>query len=365
MSIVIQTREPLTSIRRWETLAAMRDPSHGVGAAFVGLLFATGCSASQPAIVDPQQPAAPAAKGQPLAASQIVICPEGSTYNVAQNNCLATTSVIASGPPTAASTAVASPQADSGVSVRCSFRNGWVSVMPVAAYPSDDSFLMQALIGLTEEPSFWTNQPEFAALGKYAARRCTDQETQFALPAGEYYVLAGEAGTFSRKGRYDRNGLRRRVRLAPQSAQSISIAPSDLTMTWNCISCPFVSFIDPSSGRLLPAFVVLANRNSPARRGTDRIEVRSVPVRNGRIRLRVAEVDHEISHLDQLVLEVDGRTVVPSRGGASSALARPDAVAVSLSRGTQILVDYDLGGVSDGSVDLVVVAHGYYEPTID
>ena len=126
--------------------------------------------------------------------------------------------------------------------------------------------------------------------------------------------MVGESGTFSRKGTYDRNGYRRRLRASPGSPQNITVKQSDLTLTWNCISCPFVSFFDPAHGSYLPATVVLAYRNSIRRKGTDRVLVENVPVRDGRIRLRVAEAEQEISHLDQLIVEVNGSLLMPVKG---------------------------------------------------
>jgi hypothetical protein len=323
-----------------------------------------GCGGANASMVDPQQPALSqpgAPKGAPLRPAQIVICPDGSSYDPTHNQCVATSPLTPPAPT--APTKPARPSGSGSVAVRCAFRDGWVSVLPVDAYPSDDSFLMQALIGLSDEPSFWQSQSEYADLEPYAARKCTDQQQRFEVDAGDYFVLVGEANTFQRRGRYDRNGYRRRMHVSPGAPTDLTVRESDLTLTFNCISCPFVSFVDGATNRFLPAFVVLAYRNSPARRGTDRVKVRSVPVSNGRIRLRVAEADHEVSHLDQLVIEVAGNRLAPLPGGSQSALAQSDGVGVQMRRGTQITVEYEVAGMRDGAVDVEVVASGYYEPT--
>jgi hypothetical protein len=221
--------------------------------------------------------------------------------------------------------------------------------------------LMQGLIGLTQEPSFWTTNTDFASLSKYAAKRCTQQATRFTLPAGDYFVVVGEADTFQQRGAYEKNGMRRRVSVRTGTPISIQVRSQDLTHAWFCISCPFVSFLDPQTGRYLPAFVVLANRRAASLRGTDRVQVRGVPVRNGRIQLRVAEAEHELTHLDQLVLEVNGHTLLPDRS-ANSALASADNIQVDIGQGKQITADYYVEGIADGLVDVTVVATGHYEP---
>lgn len=316
-----------------------------------------GCGGSAGAAPDPQEPAPPAVKGQPLRAAQIVICPDGSSYDTIHNTCVASGSI--SGPP-ASSRSPTSRENTASASIRCSFQNGWVSLVPVDAYPSDDTFLMQALIGFAQEPAFWQSQSEYADLEPYAARRCSESPETFELPAGEYFVLVGETDTFNRRGSYGRNGHRRRIRLG-SSPQEITIRRSDLNLTWSCISCPFVSFLDPATGRWLPAFVVLAYRDSSSKRGTDRVRVEHVPVHNGRITLRVAEAEREVTQLDQLVIEAGGNLLLPVRGGRSSALASIDGVGVQMAPGTQIDVQYELPGMGDGFVDIHVIAHGHYD----
>lgn len=292
--------------------------------------------------------------------SQIVICPDGATYDPTHNTCLATGAITAG--PARASAEAAAPVANSSINVRCTFRDGWVSVLPADAYPNDDTFLMQALIGFAQDPDFWQGQSEYSALERFAARRCADAGQKFDLASGDYFIVVGQSGTYSRKGSYDRNGYRRRVRVAAGIPQIITLRQADLTVTWSCISCPFVSFVDSSTGRYLPAIVVLAWRNSPSRRGTDKVLVERVPVRDGKLRLRVAEAEQEVSHIDQLVLEVGGNVLLPLKGGERSALAAIDGVGVDMAHGTEITVEYSVPGMKDGTVDVHVIAHGYYDP---
>src|SRR4030095_5740957 len=96
---------------------------------------------------------------------QVVICPDGSKWDEAAHGCIATQAIE----PVAAEPAPPPPACGAAsISVRCNFQNGWVAVMPVDAYPADESFLMQALIGFTEEPSFWRGIPAYRALHRFA-----------------------------------------------------------------------------------------------------------------------------------------------------------------------------------------------------
>ncbi len=245
------------------------------------------------------------------------------------------------------------------VDVSCAFPQGWVALLPAGKYPKDDQFLMQALIGLTDDPSFWGGLAEYRSLHPYAARRCTPSPVRFDVAPGDYFVLAGEAGTFSARGTYDKNGVRRKITV--RASTQVRLGPRDLTHTWLCISCPWVVFSDGDGGDLAP-FVVLPWRAGWARRGADTHRVARVPVRGGRVRLRVMEREREVTHLDSLVLRVGGRVLLPVRGGARSALARADGVGVEMRRGRQVAVEYEVLGVTDGEVDVTVEAAGYYDP---
>ena len=334
-----------------------------------------------------------------------VICPEGSVFDPSRNFCVAQ-SLLPVAPPPATTTvtavavvpppppprpgpvavdpfavadagaavavvadAGAAPPPPSGslsVAVTCNFAKGWVSVLPAAKYPKDDSFLMQALIGFTQDPRFWNAEAEYAPIKPYAAHPCGASPTTIRVPAAaDYFILVGQEGTFATKGTYDKNGIRRKVTIGATGA-SFTFSSADLVFTWLCISCPWVRFED-AAGNVTASFVVLANRRARALAGTDRVAVAHVPVVEGRVRLRLLEREDEISHVDELALELRAKggsalRLLPHRGGGRSALASQDGVTVELSRGTEVFVDYDVPAGSGDFVDLTVVAAGYYDP---
>lgn len=336
---------------------------------------------------------------QPPAPQVIVICPEGSTYEQAMNACVArppvviastpqqrvpspiappepsvtstppitsapasaTPSAIVPSPPPPVTPPSVTPGAPFAVEVTCAFPNGWVSVIPTNAYPRDDQFLMQALIGFTTDPSFWDQEREYKPRNKFAAKPCNAAPTRF-FASGDVYVVAGQANTFNTRGKYDKNGFK--TRLAITASTTVAISPAQLTHTWDCISCPWLAF----DGSLTSPFVVLAFRDDENKRGSDRRAARHVPVKQGRIVARMSEIEDEQTHLDQLLLVVRDASgashVIAPLGGDRSALSRDDGVDVRMTKGSQILVSYDVSAVlPDGYADVDVIASGYYLPS--
>lgn len=304
-------------------------------------------------------------------------CPDGSAFDTAKGFCVAAPlPTIAEPARTGTLGRVALPGssgttapiqappvrlANTNAVVACDFPDGWVSLLPVAAYPRDDQFLMQSLIGLTQDPKFWKSaDPAYAKISSWAAQRCTSGGVAFAVPAGDYWVLAGQENTFGAKGKYDKNGVRRRVTVpASPAALTLTLRAADLTHTWLCISCPWVEIAG------FAPFVVLRHRSSRAERGTDTVALARVPVRGGRVRLQVSEREPETTFLDALVLRAGGRTLFPAAGGARSPLAAADGVPVVIERGGAVTVDYTIAPElvsADGTVDLELLATGHYEP---
>ena len=237
--------------------------------AFVGLL-AVACDPplppSPPAPLSPP----PTVTGERIFAPvpQPLVCPAGSRLDEAGTRCIAVQPLapaIAKEPP---------PEPDPGsaplrgVRVRCRFAKGWAALLPARSVPRNDQFLMQSLIGLTEEPAFWMKQREYAALAPYAAHRCAASGATFDPGPGKYLLLVGEADTFAARGEYASNGLRRTIDItATGPAVDLDLRATDLKESFPCISCPYVAFVD-AEGRELPAFVILPYRLGRERSGT-------------------------------------------------------------------------------------------------
>jgi hypothetical protein len=294
-------------------------------------------------------------------AAPATVCPEGSQLDAQTGMCVARMK-LPEAQPTAAPVATATAQPAQGgdvIRVSCSFQNGWFSVLPVDMYPKDDQFLMQALVGLTDEPAFWSKLPEYTKLAPFKAEKCTSTPTEHKVGPGDYYLLVGEADTFQQRNDYKNNGYKKRVTLAGAPFE-VSLSRADLRHTWLCLSCPWVALVDPLTGLVDDAFVVLARRSGPDKRGTDRLR-KKVVVRGGKVSLRLVEVDRETSYVDELSLEVHGRRVSPTRGGADSVLAAADGTLLVLDKGREVRLDYDVG-LSDGEHEVTFVATGHYVP---
>jgi hypothetical protein len=328
-----------------------------------------------------------ACSGGQTTVATVTLCPEGSALDPQSQTCTAVQPVrpVAVAPverveeplplpapaePAAAVTAEAAvavaapsslpaPAKGYAVDVRCTFPDGWVSLLPAGKYPKNDQFLMQSLIGLTRDPGFWKGIAEYRPLHPFAAQPCVPGVwTRLPAPSGgDYFLLAGQAGTFRTRGTYEKNGVRRRMSV--RASAEVTLSAADLVHTWVCISCPWVVFSDGNGGDLEP-FVVLAHRRARGRRGTDVHLVERVPVSGGKIRLRVVEVEQEITHLDRLALRWGGHDLAPV--GAGAALARDDGSEVTLPPRTEVGMTYAVPGVRDGFVDVEVVATGWYDP---
>ncbi len=332
------------------------------------LFFALACASSSsttqgqvilcPAgtVLDPQKNQCVAMQGvEPVVAAESVTAPLAVTVAVPVS---ASVTVAVPVPVSASASASASGSASAppplpppangfAVDVRCTFSHGWVSLIPAGKYPKDESFLMQSLIGLTQDPNFWGGT-EYRRLVPFAAKPCASGYTRLLAPtSGSYFLLAGEEGTFSARGAYDKNGVKRQITV--NASTTVTLAPTDLTHTWLCISCPWIVFREDGFDR--EPFVVLANRRGVATRGTDEHRVAQIPVRGGRVILRVMEVEDETTHLEDLVLRVGGRDV------RAESLARP----LEIDRGKQVTLTFVVGG-DDRTVDATLVASGYYDP---
>lgn len=325
---------------------------------------------------------APSAKAAPP--TDIVLCPNGSTFHAAENRCVAeahepVTPPKTSTPPTplplaSAPVPPASPSSNAKLSVTCGFSHGWVAVVPAAVYPKDDEYIMQALIGFSDDPTFWQGQSEYAALEPYKAVACDGNGVSLEAPEGDVFVLVGEADTFAKRNRYSRNGMLRKLTLKKAEPVRIDVSSKDLVRTFPCISCPWVHF-EGIRGSATEPFVMLARRASREERGTDRRTLR-VPVVDGTIRIIVSEHENEITHLDALTVEYEGMRLRPllskplstSTSTSRFALDADDGLEVVLAKGTRIEQSYLLppdayaSTRGDGWVTVTVSATGHYVP---
>jgi len=317
--------------------------------------------------------AAPLTKN--ASASDIVLCPPGATYHAGEGRCVAEhparTATAPSAPlpaaaPSAAPSAPLPIATPASVKVTCAFANGWAAVVPASVYPRDDEFVMQALIGFANEPQFWQDQTEYAALEPYKAVACDSHGVTVGASEGDVFVLVGEAETFAKRNRYSRNGMLKKITLKKGDAPVIDVAPKDLTRTFPCISCPWLHFEGEGGARTEP-FVLLARRGSREERGQDQKTLR-VPVVDGAVKVVVEEHEDETTYLDALTVHAGGLALAPQlpphAPSARFALAADDGLEVVIPRGTRIEQRYLVppGAASGGWITVTVAATGHYVP---
>lgn len=242
------------------------------------------------------------------------------------------------------------PAAPDKLTVKCDFADGWAAVVPKSVYKPDEGYTMQALIGLTEEPGFWGNEADYAPLKPYAAQRCSDGVTFDAVGA-DHVLLIGKAGTFDGND-YGINGV---VKELPAGGGNITVADADLNMSWPCISCPRIYVWNGTSWELRGE--VLIDIIGPGAEKTQRREIGNVKVVGGQVRVRLAEEEDEISHVDALVLEVGGVTAMP----AHAAMSAVDQARTTMHKGDAVELTFAVA-LPDGEYPAVAVATGYYVP---
>jgi hypothetical protein len=243
------------------------------------------------------------------------------------------------------------------VVVACEFTDGWVSVMPADVYEPKEEFLMQALIGLSEEPKFWLGVG-YGRFADYRAVRCDQRGTTVDVPAGSHYVLVGWANQFSVKGEYRDNGYLEQTTLHPGETRHYRITTDRLTHTWLCISCPYL--LAHGRGGWVELGQVLVDRYHRRRRGTDVVRAR-VDVRGGKVRLRLAEREPEVTLLDAVRVATAEQMLAPA-AGTMSAVVGADGKTHRLSMGQHLDLTFEAPGIPDGTLDVEIQVTGHYEP---
>ena len=265
--------------------------------------------------------------------------------------------VVEDTPPPPAAT-IAEPEPDgegpATVNVACSFDDGFVAIVPAGVFDPNEQFTMQALIGFTEDPSFWQSIDEYRHLEPHAAERCDRDGTALTVEPGEYFLLVGWAGRFRAHRGYNNNGYLERMQLRLGERRRIDLSPKQLDHGWACISCPYLLAWLPHApgkkGRWIELGQVLIDRYSARREGSDAIRAR-VGVDAGRVRVRIAEREPEVTFLRDVSVTVAGKR-----------LRRMTPLPERLAMGEHSDVVFDAGVLPDGAVDAIIEVRGHYEP---
>ena len=259
-------------------------------------------------------------------------------------------SPLVGAPPTPGSPVPPTHTTEPSLTVSCDFSDGWAVAIPEDKYDGDP-MLMQMLIGLTEDYSFWVDYA--GDLSAFVAKPCTSTPTSLPVVGGAYYLLIGQANTYSARGDYQDNGHVQRIDIDGPVSRSISWR--DLDMTWLCISCPYL-YVWTGDGYEFRTEIIV-DQIGPRAERPQRRNLGVVPVIQGQVRLRISEEEDEVSHLDALALRVGSHTLRP----ASGLLAHDDSRYLSMRRGDthDLVFDVDL---PDGEYDAEVIADGYYVP---
>lgn len=242
------------------------------------------------------------------------------------------------------------------VALTCEFDDGWYAILPkeLAGEQGQDEFLMQALIGLTEEPDFWASMAEYQKLKPHAAQRCgTEQVTRDVQP-GSYVLFIGWAGQYERTG-YENNGRIESLTVAAGEDIERRITTADLDADLPCISCPFL--LVARAGQFVELGQILIDRYLPSKQGTDRRQTIAEVV-GGQITVKLAEREPEVSHIDAVEVWYRGQKLQPV--GTSPTAARAiDGSAHTLATGDELTMHFQ-APVRSGDLEIEIRVNGYY-----
>lgn len=248
----------------------------------------------------------------------------------------------------------AKPAGAGTLAFECTFSDAWVAVLPAGMVTDQDrQFMMQALIGLTEDPGFWTKETQYARYQPYAAVRCAARQTK-ELAAGNYEIWVGWAGQFSRTN-YTKNGHIAPIEVEAGGQLDKKFTPEDMNLDFVCISCPFLAV--RQDGAMVELGQILIDRYSPRRAGTDARTVEAGVV-DGRIRIEITEREREVTYLDSVAVSVGGKPLAPA-GMFPPELRAIDATHLALATGRSVSLDY-AAPVDSGSVTVTIEVTGHY-----
>jgi hypothetical protein len=229
------------------------------------------------------------------------------------------------------------------VRVRCHFKNGVVALVPQADYISEDYFMEDLIGGYPDENG---NPP------KERTQACGPEGVILPAPSGRYHLMVGETDTYETHGEYGHNGFDREVDLS--GPLEFDLYEKDLTKSFPCISCPHLAAWDGAA--FAPRGEVLRDVRGPAMERSERTPIEA-RVEGRAIRLRLSEDEDEVSHVDALQIEVDGKLIAPD----ALDLAAADHAYRELHEGDAVELRFPVD-LPDGPVSIVVVATGYYVP---
>jgi len=248
--------------------------------------------------------------------------------------------------------------------VWCDFGKGYAALVPKALYDPNERFLMQILIGLHEESDTFDGE-EYAKYKPYAATPCEgDINGQFTdVKPGEYMLLVGWVGRYSVDNSYENNGWKKAITLKGGDVFSTRLKDGDMTHSWACISCPFLSMATGKGWVELGQ--VLRNRRSPRLGGTDTVSL-TAEVKAGVVTLRLDEKEPETTYLDAVSLTIGGKVAPRIGASTNDRISAVDGRFHTMVMGDSLVLEFAAPkGVADGPVKATLSISGHYVPVVD
>jgi hypothetical protein len=266
--------------------------------------------------------------------------------------------VTAPATPTTAATPVASvapPPPDTPpmahLSITCHFDGGWAVLVPAAAAPEVSSAAWAAIGAMRNQDDAGVAAKQKAAESSGAHFGACAPDVTFDVTPGTWTLMVERLRPM-----YGYASINKTLDLAGGDDLSLSYGEADVPQTSMCCHCPFVDAYDPAASRYGTAFEILKGRSRASLAGVERTPL-VVVVRDHRVRVRVREIEDEVTFLDSIALETPaGKLLAP---------AHPLATVAVLQRGDARVFDFADPDLPDGETRVVLVATGHYEPLLD
>ena len=151
------------------------------------------------------------------------------------------------------------------------------------------------------------------------------------------------------------------LNITSDSKFSFSFGPSDFK-DWNCLSCPWLYVFDGKD--YVRKTEILKDLVGEEARQTTRYTIQSEAVVDGKLKIKIQEEKEEITHLDQLLIDIGGKKYPACQinGITKAQLTASDNNFILLKKGESIELEFNLPKNLPAGTALTLESEGYYIP---
>ena len=131
---------------------------------------------------------------------------------------------------------------------------------------------------------------------------------------------------------------------------------------WNCLSCPWLYVFDGKE--YVRTTEILKDVVGEKTRRKTTFELKTTDLMDGKLKIRIQEEKDEITHLDQLLLKVNGKVYAAcqTNGAIKEELTVSDNRFVILKKGESIDIEFSVPEKLAPGTEIILESEGYYIP---